>query len=354
MRARCQREPRWVLSVLTLLLSLVGFARLTAAEDLTLTTYYPAPRGVYRELRTTNNAFLARQAGGVAIGTGVLPGASRLVVVGDPRDPSEPATCPADTEWYDENADGLPIDPGECRVTGLRVATTGTVTSTAGRIALTGVDPVAGQFWLRTGPDEGGSPISNPAGDNILGWNQTPGFAGRNLFLFGTTRIGDPVQPYTTYDLLVSGSATVGAMDAPQATLDVHGLVVPGRFPDDPAATASIAPLLVPEGAVYYNTSGALQGLRVWQGGGWKAVGGTPTGTLTPMPGWMRFPNGLLIQWGDAAAGPTSYPVPFSSPSHSVMCTAKASSTICDVTSKTAAGFNALVLGDAYWFAIGN
>ena len=43
--------------------------RLAQAEDLTITTYYPSPRGVYQELRTTNNAFLATQGGAVGIGT---------------------------------------------------------------------------------------------------------------------------------------------------------------------------------------------------------------------------------------------------------------------------------------------
>jgi hypothetical protein len=32
-------------------------------EEIILTTYYPSPRGVYRELRTTHNALLARLGG---------------------------------------------------------------------------------------------------------------------------------------------------------------------------------------------------------------------------------------------------------------------------------------------------
>ena len=39
------------------------------AEDLTISTCYPSPRGVYQELRTTDNAFLATQGGAVGIGT---------------------------------------------------------------------------------------------------------------------------------------------------------------------------------------------------------------------------------------------------------------------------------------------
>jgi len=51
------------------------------AEDLSLTTYYPSPRGVYKELRTTGNALLSMNAGGVGIGTN--PGMYKLSVNGD-------------------------------------------------------------------------------------------------------------------------------------------------------------------------------------------------------------------------------------------------------------------------------
>ncbi|MBI4596789.1 MAG: hypothetical protein HY737_00115 [Candidatus Omnitrophica bacterium] len=39
------------------------------AEEITLTTYYPSPRGVYQELRSASNTFLATQGGNVGIGT---------------------------------------------------------------------------------------------------------------------------------------------------------------------------------------------------------------------------------------------------------------------------------------------
>lgn len=43
-------------------------ARPALAEELTLTTYYPAPYGGYAKLLTTGSTFLARDAGNVAIG----------------------------------------------------------------------------------------------------------------------------------------------------------------------------------------------------------------------------------------------------------------------------------------------
>ena len=39
------------------------------AEDITLTTYYPSPRGVYQQLRTTDETLLATEGGNVGIGT---------------------------------------------------------------------------------------------------------------------------------------------------------------------------------------------------------------------------------------------------------------------------------------------
>ena len=48
---------------------LVCAAPAVLAEDMTVETYYPSPRGVYQELRTTNNTYLATLAGNVGIGT---------------------------------------------------------------------------------------------------------------------------------------------------------------------------------------------------------------------------------------------------------------------------------------------
>lgn len=39
------------------------------AEEITLTTYYPAPYGAYDELTTTSNTYLATDSGSVGIGT---------------------------------------------------------------------------------------------------------------------------------------------------------------------------------------------------------------------------------------------------------------------------------------------
>ncbi|MBI4596787.1 MAG: hypothetical protein HY737_00105 [Candidatus Omnitrophica bacterium] len=52
---------------------LVGLLLATAgyviAEEITLTTYYPSPRGVYQELRSTSSSYFATGGGNVGIGT---------------------------------------------------------------------------------------------------------------------------------------------------------------------------------------------------------------------------------------------------------------------------------------------
>ncbi|MBI4597553.1 MAG: hypothetical protein HY737_04030 [Candidatus Omnitrophica bacterium] len=68
---------------------LVGLLLATAgyviAEEITLTTYYPSPRGVYQELRSTNSTFLAYNSGNVGIGTDQPDAQAKLDVSGPVR-----------------------------------------------------------------------------------------------------------------------------------------------------------------------------------------------------------------------------------------------------------------------------
>ena len=57
-----------------------GPALAAQAEDVTVSTYYPSPRGVYKELRVANNAELASQGGNVLIGA--APPVAKLGVDG--------------------------------------------------------------------------------------------------------------------------------------------------------------------------------------------------------------------------------------------------------------------------------
>ena len=71
-------SPRLFQGVLAALL-LSTLARELSSESVTLTTYYPAPSGVYTQMVTTGNTYLARDGGKVAIGT-TAPGATLSVI----------------------------------------------------------------------------------------------------------------------------------------------------------------------------------------------------------------------------------------------------------------------------------
>ncbi|MBI4597495.1 MAG: hypothetical protein HY737_03740, partial [Candidatus Omnitrophica bacterium] len=53
-----QTLPGWLL--IGLLLATTAYV---VAEEITLTTYYPSPRGVYQELRSTSSSYFATQGG---------------------------------------------------------------------------------------------------------------------------------------------------------------------------------------------------------------------------------------------------------------------------------------------------
>ena len=66
-------------------LGLLGTTLSVVAEDLTLTTAYPSPRGVYQELRATQNTYLAYDTTGTtpySVGIGTTNASARLTVQG--------------------------------------------------------------------------------------------------------------------------------------------------------------------------------------------------------------------------------------------------------------------------------
>lgn len=53
------------------------------SESVVMTTYYPAPSGVYTQMLTTGNTWLARDGGALAVGTpATLPSGTKMAVVG--------------------------------------------------------------------------------------------------------------------------------------------------------------------------------------------------------------------------------------------------------------------------------
>lgn len=72
------RTIRWALTCLFM----TGLAGNLSSESVTMTTYYPAPSGVYTNMITTNNTYLARDAGTVVIRTSTVDPAYALDVNG--------------------------------------------------------------------------------------------------------------------------------------------------------------------------------------------------------------------------------------------------------------------------------
>ena len=64
-------SERWLVIIL-----LLGTCAYAIAEDITLTTYYPSPRGVYDQLQSMGDTLLAQSGGNVGIGTTSPNGAS--------------------------------------------------------------------------------------------------------------------------------------------------------------------------------------------------------------------------------------------------------------------------------------
>lgn len=63
-------------------IALLALPSFLYTEQLTMSTYYPSPYGVYSELRATTNSFLAYQGGAVGIGTKTPSADAKLHVVG--------------------------------------------------------------------------------------------------------------------------------------------------------------------------------------------------------------------------------------------------------------------------------
>lgn len=78
---RVSYEPRVVRPWLALCLLLLSAGEL-GSENVTLTTYYPAPSGMYTQMVVTGNTWLARDSGNTAVG-GAGPATEKLHVFGN-------------------------------------------------------------------------------------------------------------------------------------------------------------------------------------------------------------------------------------------------------------------------------
>lgn len=72
------RSARFLLAALFIVLG----AKELSSESVTLTTYYPAPSGVYTQMIATGNTWLARDGGGLSIGTTDVPSGLKVAIMG--------------------------------------------------------------------------------------------------------------------------------------------------------------------------------------------------------------------------------------------------------------------------------
>jgi hypothetical protein len=292
------------------LLGVVLGAGLVCAEEITLATYYPSPRGVYRELRVTNNAYLAQQGGALLVGTKAeltSTPAPRLIVAGEGQNPGPVGDCASaypGTSHYNEDAAGLSPDALECKPTALAAFDDGRVAAgrragpRAYRLSVVGwplPDAVLpsvdlGLVLEPTGPTSSielsflrptdGVPLAQLALANQPGrytQGSQPGDLilrvsdGHDLRLVINPNANLPMIASTPVILRNAGHMGIGTT-SPTARLDVRGLVRVGGFEDDGKADAAAPGGTPADGSLYYNTiSHRFLG---FQNGRWQPIAG--------------------------------------------------------------------------------
>ncbi len=148
-----RRVSGWVIGVV-----LCGAALYALAEDLTLTTYYPSPRGVYKELRATDSVAIGAVRGPWQPGGSSPLPTHRLLVAGQGVNRVDNLTCPAGTDWYNEDGSGF-VDDGECKSTviitptgqvGIGTTSPSTMLDVNGQVRIRGGSPDTGQVLTAT------------------------------------------------------------------------------------------------------------------------------------------------------------------------------------------------------------
>ena len=199
---------RWLKSGLVIAL-LLGTAFYALAEDITLTTYYPSPRGVYQELRTSGDMVVGSISG--------APGA-RLHVIQD-----DPASAVPVFRADDEANDTTPFLVDANGNVGIGTTTPSEKLELTGALKLT---PIAG---AHPGP----SMYASTTGGGLTDFIGSP-----NGFVFNN-------QSDTANLVRITNDGNVGiGTNTPQALLDVNGGIRLGNQTICDAST---------EGSVRYN-----------------------------------------------------------------------------------------------------
>ncbi|MFC1521345.1 hypothetical protein ACFL6Y_02940 [Elusimicrobiota bacterium] len=150
-------------------LGILVYGIIAVAERLTITSYYPSPYGVYKELRSTQSSYLAANSGNVGIGT-TNPQA-KLDVAGNARlaPTSEPGTPVAGMLYYDQTTNKLRYYQGGASPTWQNIG---------------GAAAIPSGFCVFSGNS---SQTTCPAG-----WAESTQFDGRTLRGIKNRRIIDP------------------------------------------------------------------------------------------------------------------------------------------------------------------
>jgi hypothetical protein len=158
--------PRRTLTILLASAILITVTPEIGSENVTLSTYYPAPSGVYTRMITTSNAYLATNGGSVGIGT--TSPAYKLHVAGGGA--------------YVAGSGGSNID---LRVTGRMMTGDG---GNAGGVWLNGTNTMfVGQSGTNVGFWTNGAWRFLVSQAGSIGIGATPGAAGPYLYINGTT-----------------------------------------------------------------------------------------------------------------------------------------------------------------------
>ena len=295
---------------------LLGTAVYAIAEEISLTTYYPSPKGAYQTLSSTSSSYFASYEGSVGIGTRASPAGTKFAVAGSPAVDPFAGNCPPGTDWYDENGDTFK-GAGECKPTALAATVAGkvgigtmspahylTIASpnravnygggTPTQLAVYSNDPQAadrgGQMTLGGGNGGGGASETYAFGtiagrkDNSTDNN----YAG--YLQLSTTDSGSTINERMR--ITSTGSVGIGTPNPGQA-LTVAGTIESTsggfKFPDTTVQTTAATPLLYARAytagipSAYYmngaNSSNAM----------WVAVP-VPTGTLRNLRAAQTIP----------------------------------------------------------------
>jgi len=206
-------HARWLLVVLFFVTGAYALA-----ENITLTTYYPSPRGVYQQLRATtevdiNAAPSIPRNPAAPVPALLVGGATYFSLVG--------GNCPADTVWEDLDGSGA-RNGSECRQALLQADTNGNITLSGSgsvptpRTIAMGANATASSagnpLTIQTGSPTASPSPSNSAGGtlNLSSGVSTGNQGGDIQFLTATPGASGSVQRTPDAKMVIKGNGNVG------------------------------------------------------------------------------------------------------------------------------------------------